>query len=121
MWTPVYGIEYYIVLNAQYDYFDIVPELEKAFRHRFEINNHGDYSILTVIDYTKTMARYETTEHHKVRSNGLLLRRISDEDAEKFIQLSPEEQKQQLEANKSMQNIIKRNMIDLFESYEIKP
>jgi len=34
---------------------------------------------------------------------------------------TPKEQKQQLEANKSMQNIIKRNMIDLFESYEIKP
>ena len=49
---------------------------------------------------------------NKLRSESKLIR---GSDA------TPKEQKQQLEANKSMQNIIKRNMIDLFESYEIKP
>jgi hypothetical protein len=34
---------------------------------------------------------------------------------------TPAEKKQQLDTNKDMQNIIKRNMIEMFKSYDIKP
>ena len=78
MLTPVYGIEYYIVLDGIYDYFDIIPMLELTFKRHFSIaindpilwsKTPSKYakSIITIISYKDTTNRYEHTDHWKRR------------------------------------------------------
>lgn len=67
MFDIIHGLEYYIELDKIYDYYDIIPDLEKTFRHRFAITNRDDRSVITVINYNVTLERYTKTEHYKSR------------------------------------------------------
>jgi len=86
----VYGIEYYIKLDKEYDYFDIIPDLEKCFRRHFKIA--GD--TITVLDYNATMKRYSKTTHYKLRIENRYI--TSPVNYGEYMQLSEEERLQRL-------------------------
>jgi hypothetical protein len=55
------GLEYYIILNKEYDYFDIIPDLEKITRQRLHLE---DRKFLKIIPMEETDDRLVQSDYY---------------------------------------------------------
>ena len=63
------SIEFVVILDKEYNYFDIIPDLEKKFRKRFRFDidycNGSTTQILKVINAEDTYQRFYETSFYK--------------------------------------------------------
>jgi hypothetical protein len=69
VYSTARGLEYCILLNKKYDYFDIIPDLEKLTRRRLELKNGN---ILKVIPMKDTDERLLKSLYYQVKKNNWL-------------------------------------------------
>lgn len=68
-----YGLEYHIILDCVYDYFELIPDLEKRFHARFKLQGEqmqwdltkSSSNKLVVITVQQTMDRFDKTEYFR--------------------------------------------------------
>ncbi len=79
----VRGFTYGVTLDREYDYFEIIPELEQKFRKRFQLNVDFTQYQLTFISEFETEKRLDKTEWIKKYSNDALFKIQDDSEFQK--------------------------------------
>lgn len=93
------GLEYLIELDKVYDYYELIPELEKTFRRRFTLRNtrNSNRCLLIVITIDETYERFINCEYHlqKEKAKEKYWKRVNNKNRKKPTK--EEEQKEEEE------------------------
>lgn len=97
LFDNVRGLEYIIQLDKEYDYFDIIPDLEKYFRKRFTLRyiKRLNICLLIVINIDETHERFINSDYHINKENAIKMYYEKANNHELQSQLTEEEKQKE--------------------------